>query len=108
MEWGGGGWGHAPPVLFWQNCLILYYTATTHIRRKTPPTPSMIKPRFIMKCILNLRKHILLCVQVNTKVCEQTFAWLSQYAKITRQMNRGHFLFYLLYLSELHNRHKEC
>ena len=45
----------------------------------------------------NNHVYILLCAQVNTEVCEQTFSWLSQYAKITRHMNREHFLFYILY-----------
>ena len=43
-------------------------------------------------------------VQVDTEICEQTFAWLSRYARITRHMNNSHFKFYILYLCDLHNR----
>ena len=42
--------------------------------------------------------------QVNSEICEQTFSWLSRYAKITRHMNRERFLFFILYICELHNR----
>ena len=45
--------------------------------------------------------------QVDTEVCEQTFSWLSRYAKITRRMNRAHFMFYLLYICDLHNCREE-
>ena len=43
-------------------------------------------------------------MQVDTEVCEQTFSWLSRYARITKHMNKSHFLFFLLYVCELHNR----
>ena len=36
----------------------------------------------------------LLFQQVDTEVCEQTFACLSKYAKITLNMNKEHFVFY--------------
>ena len=45
-------------------------------------------------------------IQVDTEVCEQTFSWLSRYSRISRHMNRPHFMFYLLYVCELHNRKK--
>ena len=47
-------------------------------------------------------------MQVDTEVCEQTFSWLSRYACITRHMNGQHFLFYIMYISDLHNRRKEA
>ena len=43
-------------------------------------------------------------MQVDTQICEQTFSWMSRYSRITRHMNRQHFLFYLLYISDLHHR----
>ena len=43
-------------------------------------------------------------IQVDTEICEQTFSWLSRYARITRHMNNSHFKFYILYLCDLHNR----
>ena len=46
-------------------------------------------------------------MQVDTEVCEQTFAWLSRYAKISRRMNRVHFMFYVLYICDLHNHREE-
>lgn len=46
-----------------------------------------------------------LSVQVDTEICEQIFSWMSRYARITQHMNRTHFLFYLLYLSDAHNQH---
>ena len=42
--------------------------------------------------------------QVDTEICEQTFSWLSRYARITKHMNKQHFLFYLIYICDLHNR----
>ena len=54
--------------------------------------------------------HILLFSiihQVDTEICEQTFSWLSRYSRITRHMDRAHFLFYILYLSDLHNRRRK-
>ena len=42
--------------------------------------------------------------QVNTEICEQTFSWLSHYARITKHMNQDHFMFFSLYLCDLHNR----
>jgi hypothetical protein len=47
---------------------------------------------------------IMILAQVDTEVCEQTFSWLSRYARITRHMNKEHFLFYLLFICDLHNR----
>ena len=47
---------------------------------------------------------IIIYIQVDTQICEQTFSWMSRYSRITRHMNREHFLFYLLYISDLHNR----
>lgn len=41
---------------------------------------------------------------VDTEVCEQIFSWLSRYARITQSMNQQHFLFYILYLCDAHNR----
>ena len=46
---------------------------------------------------------IMLWFQVDTEVCEQTFSWLSRYGKMTRRMNRSTFLFFLLYMCDLHN-----
>ncbi len=46
------------------------------------------------------------CFLVDTEICEQTFSWLSRYARITKHMNKPHFKFYVLYLCDLHNRKK--
>ena len=37
-----------------------------------------------------------LMLQVDSEVCEQTFSWLSRYARISKHMNRAHFMFYIL------------
>ena len=42
-------------------------------------------------------------LKVNTEVCEQTFSWLSRYSHITRHMRRQTFVFFILYLCDLHN-----
>lgn len=42
-------------------------------------------------------------LQVDTEVCEQVFSWLSRYGKMTRRMNRHTFMFFLLYIIDLHN-----
>jgi len=42
--------------------------------------------------------------QVDTEVCEQTFSWLSNHKKMTQKMSRSTFMFFLLYVCELHNR----
>ena len=34
--------------------------------------------------------------QVDTEICEQTFCWLSEYAKITKLMNQYHFVLYFV------------
>lgn len=48
--------------------------------------------------------HDLCITQVDTEACEQLFLTLSRYARITQHMKREHFLFYLLYLCDEHNR----
>ena len=45
--------------------------------------------------------------QVDTEVCEQCFSWLSRYARITRRMNRTNFVFFMLYLCDLHNQREQ-
>ena len=40
---------------------------------------------------------------VNTKVCEQLFSWLSKFAPITKHMNRWRFMFLMYYLLDSHN-----
>ena len=42
--------------------------------------------------------------KVDMEVREQVFSWLSRYAHITQKMNQHTFLFFLLYLCDLHNR----
>ena len=42
-----------------------------------------------------------------TQVCEQSFSWLSKYAEMTRKMNRGHFIFFVIYVQHLHNLREE-
>lgn len=44
---------------------------------------------------------------VDTEICEQTFAWLTKYGRITRHMNQNRFLFYILNLCHLKNRKTE-
>ena len=46
-------------------------------------------------------------LQVDTEACEQCFSWLSHYAKITRKMQRSTFLFYVLYMCDMHNLREE-
>jgi len=46
-------------------------------------------------------------IQVDTEVCEQTFSWLSRYSRMTRSMNRSHFMFFVLYVSDLHKQREE-
>lgn len=50
--------------------------------------------------------HYFWIMQVDTQICEQTFSWLSRYARITKHMNRAHFMFYLMYLCDMHNQRK--
>ena len=39
-------------------------------------------------------------------MCEQTFAWLTKYGKMTRHMKRHQFFFYILKLWDLKKRSK--
>ena len=41
--------------------------------------------------------------QVDTEACEQIFSWLSRYGKMTRKMNRHTYMFFIIYLCDLHN-----
>lgn len=41
---------------------------------------------------------------VDTEVCKQVFSWLSRYSHITQKMSQHTFLFFILYLCDLHNR----
>ena len=43
-------------------------------------------------------------IYVDTEICEQVFCWMSRYGRIMQHMNRHHFLFYLIYLSDSRNR----
>lgn len=55
--------------------------------------------------VITLQRHIIyIHLQVDTEVCEQVFSWLSRYSRITHHMNRHHFMFYILYICDLHNR----
>ena len=42
-------------------------------------------------------------LQVDKEVCEQVFSWLSKYKRITQKMNQHTFMFFMLYLWDLHN-----
>eukprot|EP00058_Branchiostoma_floridae_P001186 XP_002586674.1 hypothetical protein BRAFLDRAFT_105480 [Branchiostoma floridae] len=44
---------------------------------------------------------------VNTEVCEQVFSWLSRFNRMTKHMNQHRFMFFLLYISHLHNVREE-
>ncbi|CAH3139866.1 unnamed protein product [Porites evermanni] len=44
---------------------------------------------------------------IDTEVCEQTFSWLSKYEKMTRKMNRGHCVFFMIYVQHLRNLTEE-
>ena len=46
-------------------------------------------------------------MQVNTEVCEQTFSWLSRYRHMARHMNRTSYMFFVLYICDLHNIQEE-
>jgi len=41
--------------------------------------------------------------QVDTEACEQIFSWLSRYGKMTRKMKRHTYMFFIIYLCDLHN-----
>lgn len=47
------------------------------------------------------------CVQVNSEICEQTFSWMSRYAKMTRHTNRERFfVFYCMNsITDTNNTH---
>ena len=58
------------------------------------------------ECLIFVNNFIfffLLISQVDTEVCEQTSSWLSCYGKMTRRMNLSTYLFFLLYICNLHN-----
>ena len=40
-------------------------------------------------------------------MCEQVFSWLSCYSRMTQKMSQHVFMFFLLYLCDLHNTHEE-
>ena len=40
---------------------------------------------------------------MNTDVCEQTFFGCQNMGKMTRKMNKGHFVFFRIYVQDLHN-----
>ena len=42
-------------------------------------------------------------LQVGTEVCEQCCSWLSCYTKITRKVQSSTFLFFVLYMCDMHN-----
>ena len=46
-------------------------------------------------------------MQVDTEVCEQVFSWLSKYKRSTQKMSQHTFVFFLLYLCDLHNIREE-
>ena len=57
------------------------------------------------------------CGQVDTEICKQTFSWLSRYARITRHMNKPHFMFYCMFViytigknfaPRIHIYHSKC
>jgi len=53
--------------------------------------------------MIMMNQLIFIIMQVDTEVCEQVFSWLSCYGKITKHMNRYIYLFFLLYICDLHN-----
>jgi len=61
-------------------------------------------PLMLVQCSLQTALSI---HRVDTEICEQTFSWLCKYSKITRKMNKAHFMFYLLYICNLHNQREE-
>ena len=42
-------------------------------------------------------------LQVDTEICEETFAWLTKYMETTRHMNQHRFFFYILNFCDLKN-----
>ena len=42
-------------------------------------------------------------MQVDTEVCEQVFSWLSRYSRMTHKMSQHIFIFFILYVCNLHN-----
>ena len=54
-----------------------------------------------------MKRYTNVWIQIETEVCEQTFSWLSKYAKMTRKMKRGHFVFSIIYVQHLHNLREE-
>ena len=55
-------------------------------------------------CDLDMSICEFMILQVDTEACEQTFSWLSQYGKMTRKMHRHTYMFFILYLCDLHNK----
>ena len=49
-----------------------------------------VRAPFTSICTLNKEYMYNFHVQVDTQICEQTFSWLSRYAKITRKTNQEH------------------
>ncbi len=54
-------------------------------------------------CVLYVLQTNYYLAQVDTEVCEQTFSWFSKYGKMTRKMNRYVYMFFIIYLCDLHN-----
>ena len=83
-------------------------TQTSGVEKTVIQTSSLIWRMYVQafckQYITLYRKMLSLHLQVDTEICEQTFSWMSRYARITQHMNRTHFLFYLLYLCDSHNR----
>jgi len=45
-------------------------------------------------------------MQVDTEVREQVFSWSSRYSQMTNKMSQHIFIFFILYICELHNKHE--
>ena len=52
----------------------------------------------------NIKNTDIKCFEgINTSVAEQTFAWFSQFQRITRHMNPNNFIVFIICICHLHN-----
>ncbi len=65
-----------------------------------------LNPRFHLS-MLNKRACSSTHMQVDIEVCEQVFSWLSRFSRMTHKMSQHTFMFFLLYLCDLHNIREE-
>ena len=102
-----------PVRLIYDNACQLFGFANNPIRKDKHPDLTKLSELSFHIDSFHLDNHQESCrtlfnianasCSVNTQICEQTFRWLSGYKHMTRHMNEGSFLLYLLYVCHLHN-----